>query len=218
LQLANKSIQGKGVEEIRGELNEYLSSEIAGITSRRKTRDILMQCWVNPSPSLENVRKHALSAYKVSSSNRYLLQYCILLAAYPVISDMCAMIGKLSTMQNEFSSPWLEKIYEAWGERPTLDDTLKYGLQSLIDIGVLVRPKIGKYQIVVRTVEPLEYINVLLMTILSIKGMSYCELSELKTVSQMFPFEFSVPLEWLHNSQYYHLNNYGGKMTVSLKE
>ena len=69
-----------------------------------------------------------------------------------------------------------------------------------------------------RSVESPELLTVILMTILQIKGRSYCELSDVTSVSQMFPFNFVVSLEWLHNSPDFHLNNYGGKMTVALKD
>ncbi len=211
-------LEGKNNEEIRKELNEYLAYEIQSATTLRKTRDILMYTWVTPSEGLADIRKVALSAYANSRSNRYIIQYCMLLSAYPVIADICGLIGKLSTIQEAFTTSWLkQKMYEAWGQRETIDDSLKYILQSLRDIGVIVRPKIGTHKINVQNVENDTIINVILMTILHLKERAYYEISELSSISQMFPFNYKVSLEWLHNSPDYILNNYGGKMTVSMR-
>jgi len=94
---------------------------------------------------------------------------------------------------------------------------LKYILQTLRDFGVIERPKIGTHRTVIKNVESIDVINVILKTILRMKDKSYYEVSELSNVPQMFPFNFSVSLEWLHNSSEFHLNNYGGKMAVALK-
>ncbi|MCL4463378.1 MAG: hypothetical protein M1551_06025 [Firmicutes bacterium] len=209
-------LEGKNPEEIRKELNEYLAFEIKSATTLRKTRDILMHTWVTPSAELAEIRKAALEAYTRTSSNRYALQYCMLLSAYPVIADICGLIGKLSTIQDEFTTAWLkEKMYEAWGERETIADSLKYILQSLRDFGVIVRPKIGTHRINVQSAESNDVVNVILMAILHLKERAYYEVSELSNIPQMFPFNYAVSLEWLHNSPKYVLNNYGGKMTVA---
>jgi hypothetical protein len=211
-------LEYKSNEEVREELNEYLAYEIQSATTLRKTRDILMYTWVTPSEELAAIRKAALSAYTRSSGTRYAVQYCMLLAAYPVIADICGLIGKLSTIQDEFTTGWLkQKMYDAWGQRETIDDSLKYILQSLRDFGVIVRPKIGTHKINVQSIEDSAVINVILTTILHLKERAYYEISELSSVSQMFPFDYKVSLEWLHNSPEYVLNNYGGKMTVAMK-
>lgn len=211
-------LEGKDSGDIRKELSEYLAFEIKSPTTIRKTGDILMRTWVTPSDELAEIRKAALEAYARTSSNRYALQYCMLLSAYPVIADICGLIGKLSTIQDEFTTAWLkEKMYEAWGERETIADSLKYILQSLRDFGVIVRPKIGTHRINVQRVESNEVVNVILMAILHLEEQVYYEVSELSNISQMFPFNYAVSLEWLHNSPEYVLNNYGGKMTVAMR-
>jgi len=209
-------LEGKNPEEIRKELNEYLAFEIKSATRLRKTRDILMHTWVTSSDELAEIRKAALEAYNRTSSNRCALHYCMLMSAYPVIADVCGLIGKLSTIQDEFTTAWLkENMYGAWGERETIAGSLKYILQSLRDFGVIVRQKRGTHRINTQHAESEDVVNVILMTILHLKERAYCEVSELSNSSQMFPFNYAVSLEWLHNSPQYVLNNYGGKMTVA---
>jgi len=206
-------------ELIREKLNEYLTFEIESATTLRKTRDILMYTWVNPSDELAAIRKAVSDAYTHSSSNRHALQYCMLLSAYPVIADICGLIGKFSTIQDEFTTAWLkEKMYEVWGERETIADSLKYILQSLRDFGVIVRPKIGTHRINVCRIESPVVINAMLMTVLRLKKQAYYEISELSNIVQMFPFSYSVSLEWLHNSPDFTLGNFGGRMVLSVTD
>jgi hypothetical protein len=143
----------------------------------------------------------------------------MLLSAYPVISDICGLIGKLSTIQDAFTTSWLkEKMYEVWGERETIADSLKYILQSLRDFGVIVRPKIGTHRINICRIESSAVINVMLMTVLSLKKQAYYEINELSNIAQMFPFSYSVSLEWLHNSPDFTLGNFGGRMVLSVAD
>ena len=69
--------------------------------------------------------------------------------------------------------------------------------------------------IVVRDMQSQDVINLMLLTILHMREQSNYEISELTRKPQMFPFRYAVSLEWLHNSSYYSLNHYGGKMTVA---
>jgi len=211
-------MDGNSSEQIREELNKYLAFELESATTLRKTRDILMYTWVSPSCELAAIRQAVLKTYPISSSNRNALQYCMLLSAYPVIADICGLIGKLTTIQDDFTTTWLrEKMYEAWGERETIADSLKYILQTLRDFDILARPKIGTHKAVSGRIDSPEVVNVILRTILHQKERAYFEVSELSNVALMFPFSYAVSLEWLHNSPDYVLSNYGGKMAVAMK-
>ena len=212
-------LEDKNVEQIREELTAYLGREIKSATSIRKTRDILTTAWINPSKELADIRKAALAAYIPSGADRYALPYCALLAAFPIFADTCALIGKLATIQDEFTTAWLrEKLFEIWGERETVADALKYILQTLTDFGVIVRTKAGSSQIAARDVASMDVIHVMLTTILRMKERSYYEVGELASVPWLFPFRFSVSIDWLHNAPEYQLNRCGGKMTVALRE
>ena len=49
-------------EEIKEQLNEYLSFEIESPTNNRKTREILMKIWVYDNDYSDKIRATALSA------------------------------------------------------------------------------------------------------------------------------------------------------------
>ncbi len=50
----------------------------------------------------------------------------------------------------------------------------------------------------------------------SLKGKSYYEIAELSSVPQAFPFEYTVSLEWLHDSDLFTLSNFGGKIVLTV--
>jgi len=114
-------LEGKEETQIKDELNEYLSFEIKSPTNLRKTREILMTIWVRTPDKLAALKKQALEAYQDEKSNKLAIHWSLMLVAYPVFSDVCALIGKLTNIQETFAASWLkEKLFEAWGERTTL--------------------------------------------------------------------------------------------------
>jgi hypothetical protein len=212
-------LENKTNEEIKKELNEYLAFEITSPTTIRKTRDVLMNIWANPSCAFADIRKEALKIYPNARANRAALQYCVLLLTFSVVSDLCGLIGKLSTIQDFFTTAWIkEKLYDLWGKRETIDDSLKYILQSLKEFGVIESPKIGTYNIKKYPVTDAATVRVILMTILRLRGKAYYEVPELSSAPHMFPFDYSVSLELIHNSPDFVLNNYGGKITVAAND
>ena len=58
-------------------------------------------------------------------------------------------------------------------------------------------------------------IEVLLTAILLLKEKAYYDISELSCLPKLFPFIFDVSYEWLHNSEAFKLNNFGGKAALT---
>jgi len=221
LEWLNKTVElileGKDETQIKDELNEYLSFEIKSPTNLRKTREILMNIWVRTAEELSLLKQQALEAYKDEKSNKLALHWSMMLVAYPVFSDICALIGKLTNIQDTFAASWLkEKLFEMWGERTTLFHSSEKILQTLKLIGAIKNEKIGVYRINKYPVTDVKSIQVLLMAILNLKEKAYYEVAELSSVPQAFPFAYTVSLEWLHNSELFTLNNFGGKIVVTV--
>jgi hypothetical protein len=220
LEWLNKTVEllleGKDVIQIKDELNEYLSFEIKSPTNLRKTREILMTIWVRTSDELSTLKQQALEAYKDEKSNKLALHWSMMLVAYPVFSDVCALIGKLTNIQDTFATSWLkEKLFEMWGERTTLFHSSDKILQTLKQIGAIENEKVGVYRIKKYPVTDVKTIQVLLLAILHIRERAYYEIAELSSVPQAFPFEYNVSYEWLHDSVLFTLSNFGGKIVLT---
>lgn len=210
-------LEGKDETQIKDELNEYLSFEIKSAINLRKTREILMTIWVRTPEELSTLKQLALEAYKDEKSNKLALHWSMMLVAYPVFCDVCALIGKLTNIQDTFTTSWLkEKLFEMWGERTTLFHSSDKILQTLKLIGAIENEKVGVYRIKKYPVTDSKTIQVLLLAILSLKEKAYYEVVELSSVPQTFPFEYSVSHEWLHDSDLFTLNNFGGKIVLTV--
>jgi len=221
LEWLNKTVEllleGKSVTQIKDELNEYLSFEIKSNINVKKTREILMNIWVRTPDELSIIKQHALEAYKDENSNKLALHWSMMLVAYPIFCDVCALIGKLTRIQDTFATSWLkEKLFEMWGEGATLLYSVEKILQTLKQIGAIENEKVGVYRIKKHPVTDVKTIQVLLMAILNLKGKAYYDITELSSVPQVFPFEYNVSYEWLHDSDLFTLSNFGGKIVLTV--
>lgn len=213
--VADLVVEGKSEQEIKNELNEYLSFEIKSPTNLRKTREILMYIWIKSGDEYKELRYKALEVYKLERSNKLAIHWCLMIAAYPVFADVCSLLGKLTNIQDTFTTSWLkEKLFEVWGERSTLLHSSDKILQTLKYIGAIENLKVGTYQTKKYAIKDSETITLLIMTILLTNEKAYFEVAELPNTPQMFPFEFVVSHEWLHNSNCFSLNNFGGKVVL----
>ncbi len=207
--------QGNSETEIRNALQDYLSYEIKDKTNLNKTKSILMKIWVKVSPDIIEIRDYALSVIDNERSNKNAIHWCMILLAYPVFVDVCSMIGKISNIQGSFNTAWIkEKLLEAWGERSTLLFSIDKILQTLKHMEAIENIKIGTYKTCVKQIFDSETIILFIMTILRINEKAYYEITEISNAPQMFPFEFEVSHDLLHNSDYFSLNNFGGKVVL----
>ncbi len=212
---ADLVVEGKSEQEIKDELNVYLSFEIKSPTVLRKSREILLNVWVKSEAEFPELRAKALEAYKNDKSNKIAIHWCLMIAVYPVFADVCSLLGKLTNIQDTFTTAWLkEKLFEVWGERATLLHSSNKILQTLKYIGAIENIKVGTYKTKKYVINDSETITLLIMTILLANEKAYFEVAELPTIPQMFPFEFEVSHDLLHNSDYFSLNNFGGKVVL----
>jgi len=220
LEWMNKTVelieQCESEQEIKEKLNEYLGFEIESAINLRKTRELLMNIWVRKTEENEIIRKEALKTFKREKSDKRALHWCMLLIAYPIFADVSGLIGKLITIQDTFTSSWVkDKIFEEWGERTTLLHSSDKILQTLKYIGGIENIKTGTYKALKYQITDEATTKVILMTILVLKEKAYYEISELSEVPQLFPFKYIVSHELLHNSECFHISNFGGKIVVS---
>jgi len=208
--------QGISEQELKERLNEYLSFEIKSPTNLRKTREILMNVWYRTSFSVPGIWGIAVKTYSNDNANKLALSWAMILLAYPVFSDVCGLIGKVSQVQETFSTAWLqEKLLSVWGERTTLYHSSAKILQTLKDLGAIVNVKTGVYKIRSYTITDMATVKIMLLTLLALKKKAYYEITELTNVPMFFPFDYNVTLEWLHNEPEISISNFGGKMVVT---
>jgi len=220
LEWLNKTVElikeGKTDAEIKNDLNEYLSFEITSPTNLRKTREILLAIWVRNPDDYKNIKSLALEIYDNENINRLVIHWCMILITYPVFSDVCALIGKLADIQDTFTTAWLkQKLVDLWGERTTLLCCSDKILQTMRYLGAIENQKVGIHKIISCDVSDETTKKLITLTIIALNSKSYYEISEISQVPQMFPFNYSISCELLHNSELFTLNNFGGKVVVT---
>ncbi|GHV29513.1 hypothetical protein FACS1894167_08930 [Synergistales bacterium] len=209
-------IQGYDDAAIKSILGEYLSYEIDSEINLGKTRGLLMNIWARPEETSPNVHTKAIEAYRHESSDKAALSWALFVLAHPVFADAGGLIGKISMVQDTFTTSWLKtKLCELRGERPTLVRTTAGILETMKCLDCIEQEKIGVYRIKKHVVGDEQTISVLLMSLLALDKKAYYDIHELSRVPMFFPFEFDVSLELLHNSPNFALGNFGGKMVLS---
>ena len=110
---ADLYIQGKTEDEIKDDLNEYLSFEIKSPTVLRQTRSILMNIWARDREDVSVSKDTAVRLYKSSKKeNQLLAHWCLMLLAYPVFADICGIIGKLDRKMFDITRERKNKMFD----------------------------------------------------------------------------------------------------------
>lgn len=208
-------LERKTKDEISEELKFYLSFEIKDKTNLYKTRSSLLNIWVRTPDEFQEIKDLALEIYDKDDANKLVTHWCMMLLAYPVFSDVCALIGKITDIQGTFTTRWLKQnLSDIWGERTTLLYSADKILQTLKYMGVIENEEIGVYKTHTFDVNDEAMKCLIVLTVIAINSKAYYEISELSQIPQMFPFNYSITHELLHFSDLFLLNNFGGRVVV----
>lgn len=220
LEWLNKTVElileGKTEDEISKELEFYLSFEIKSKKSLYMTKNNIMNIWVRIPDEFQEIKDLALGIYDKDDANKLVIHWCMMLLAYPVFSDVCALIGKITDIQGIFTTRWLKQnLSDIWGERTTLLYSTEKILQTLKYMGVIENEKKGVYKTHTFDVDDEEIKGLIVLTVIAINSKAYYEITELSQIPQMFPFNYSITHELLHFSDLFMLNNFGGRVVVA---
>lgn len=204
--------------EIRENLNDYLSFEIKSPTNLRKTREILMTIWVYENEYSTRIKDAALALFRQYPDQALVIHWCMILAAYPVFMDMCKLIGKMSEFQDEITLAQIkQKLFDEWGERTTLFHSIDKLMATMKDFNVLTSEKPGRYQIQKHAVSNERITSFMVYTVMNIDDAGYYTIQELNSSNYLFPFEYQMAKETILQDDHFVINNFGGELTVSLK-
>lgn len=204
--------------EYKSALNEYLSYEIGSAINIRKTREILMYLWFYKDDETNDIRELALSLIRAYPDYALPIHWCMMLITYPVFSDVCKLIGRISDFQDEITLAQLkQKLFDEWGERTTLFHSTDKIITTMKEMGALSCEKPGKYHIQKYPISNEQIVNFMLLVAIKVGGNSYYTLPDLTNIGVLFPFEYRVNKEQLITDDHFVINNFGGEITVALK-
>lgn len=206
-------------EQYKAAMNEYLSFEISSPTNLRKTREILMRLWFYSDD--ENVSENRAEAYELLQKYEdydVAIHWCILLLVYPVFADLCKLTGRIAEFNDVVVLKQLkQKLYDEWGERSTLYHSTDKIMATMKDFGAINAEKRGVYHIVSSKVNNDDIAVFLLRTAMKVDGSSYYSFTDLNSFNVLFPFRYDIAKETLMERECFIVTNFGGGLTVSLK-
>ena len=207
------------LEEMKAQINEYLSFEIESPIVLRKTREILLNVWFyDTDPFITAMRKEASALLEKYPDEVVPVNWCLLLLAYPVLIDVSRLIGRLSDFGDTFTIKQVkQKIFDEWGERATLFHTMDKIMATMKELGVISNVKVGVYTINKQKIKADMVTAMVIQTALKTEDKGYCNLAELTDFNVMFPFEYTVSKEQLMADERFTVTNFGGELTVALK-
>lgn len=201
-------------------INEYLAFEIDGPTRLRKTREILMKIWYYDEDAvLSAFRKEALDLIDKDSDCIVPLSICLIYLAYPVVADVCRFMGRIYEYHDEITNTTLkQKLYDAWGERGSLEATCRRVTLTLKEFGILNDATRTRYTLNKTTINNPKVISFMLAAAMRIDGNSYYSFNELHEFDLLFPYEYTVSKEQILADPHFTSMHFGGEMAFALKE
>ena len=217
-EVARLYAEGLDGNQIKEQLNDYLSFEISSPTNIRKTREILMNIWVFENDFTGSLREQALYLIKKDSDYALPVHWCMMLAAYPVFQDMCRLIGKISEFEDTFTLKQIkQKLFDEWGERTTLYHSIDKLIATLKTMDVLESKKVGVYSVKRHALAKVEIINYLIYSIMRIDNAGYYSLADLQNSLYLFPFEYKVSREAILEDERFDAVTFGGEFSLALR-
>lgn len=215
--VADLYIAGKAEDEIRDDLNEYLSVEIKSPTNLRKTRGILTNIWVKETEGMEEAKKLAVRLFETGKKeNQLLTHWCLMLLAYPVFVDICSTIGKMDRKMFDITSKDIKnKMFDLWGERSTLYHSIDKNIKTLKDLNVIYSLPKFKYGVKRYKIESMEGLALITDTLIYLREKLYMSLDELNNSPEFFPFEYNITINILDQSNLFSIDKFGGELVVS---
>lgn len=206
-------------QEIKNQLNEYLSFEIKSPTNLRKTREILMNIWVYENEISKRIRPSALQIIKTYPEYELLVHWCMMMAAYPVFTDVCRLMGKLLDFQDEITLNQLkQKLFDEWGERTTLFHSIDKLISTLKEFDVLICDKPGKYRINIHKVTNPNVVAFMVYVLMLVDNGGYYTFNDISSSKYFFPFEYKLEKTILFENERFAFNNFGGEIAIALKD
>lgn len=210
--------QGLSKEQIKEEINTYLSFEIDSPVRLRKSREIMLHSWYYENEQLKQFREEGLKLIDAYPEYAAAIHMMLLAMAYPVFADVCSYMGRLFELNEVLPSGAVyKKLFEEWGERSTLETTVRRVSLTLKEFGLIENIERSSYRRLNIPIERPEVTMYLISAALVIKNASYFNESELEHIDVLFPFRYTVTKEELYNSNRFAIHNTGGEMAISLR-
>ena len=196
---AGKAATGASSDEIRAYVWELLDGVVSGSvhgSARQKTTTVLHHIWGAVPESARALRARAIAQVnECTPEERLALHWAMMLGTYPMFTDAASAIGRLLTLQGQFTLAHLtRRLVQVWGERSTIERAGQRIVRSMVQWGALRDTKAhGVYQAVPRRKAIGPAVGTLLIEALLVDAEeTSAPLDQLIGHSAVFPFDVEV--------------------------
>lgn len=141
---ANLVLAGNDEAPIYNALQELLEDKLSvGGNAKRGNREkvitILMKIWVRPPRDLHSLQREGLKLLShLPREDHIAVHWGMAMAVYPFWGAVVAHVGRLLRLQGTASHAQVRRrVMEHYGQRPTVKDSVRRVLRSMVDWGVL---------------------------------------------------------------------------------
>jgi len=208
-------------EEMYEKLDQYLIKDIKGDKSRKNATTILMKIWYLDKEINKPVPKRAFELLpQLDSQEKIVLHWGMTLSAYPFFKDVASEIGRLSSMQHDFSSSQVyRKMKESYGDRRRVEVASQAVLISMKNWGVIISKKQSVYVLPgkIKLFND-KIINWLTEVAIVSSKREYIQINEIPTLPCLFPFAFDINTSILDDSIFEIINQGVDKIMIGIKK
>ena len=166
---------------------------------------------------LSLIRRNADDLLKRFPEYDIAIHWCMLLSVYPVYSDICRLIGRISDFTDIVTLSQLkQKMFDEWGERSTLHYSTDKIIATMKELDAISSEERGEYMIKKHIIARSEIALFMVMVAMKVDGNSYYSFSELHNFDLLFPFEYKASKEELITYEHFAVSTFGGEVSVSL--
>ena len=207
---------GATLAELRSQMWAYLDGKVSGDkfnSDRGKTMTVLTHIWGKVPPPAQALQARALPAFsQAKNEERLAVHWAMMMATYPVFSDVAAAAGRLLALQSNFSLAQLTKRMVAlWSERPVLVKSTQRIIRSMVQWGALEDTETkGMYRALkTRRVLPVETSLLLCQAALLDGERPSFPCTQLLEHPAFFPFALSLSVDDFRKSTHFNVHREG---------
>jgi hypothetical protein len=218
---ANLRSQTGDPTSLRQGLEKVLLEDMQGVDARRKTIDVLVNIWAKAGEVAPSLHAAALDLLpEVSEPQRIWLHYGLILVYYPFFRQTTAIIGQTARMRETFTRQIIkDRLAGEMGHFGSLNRSAERVIASLVNWKILIQEDKIENRLAMPALR-IENIGVqswLLACALFSHPAEELPFTDLINLPELFPFRFSITLDFLRRDGQFVIQRQGDWEMVRLK-
>lgn len=189
--VADCRLAGMTREDAASVLNDLVSRRIASKDNIRKSRTLLLGIWYDNDPWF--LEQAEIACRGLPHPQWLPVHWALMLAKFPIFHDVCDVAGKLLEYKECITLAQIkQRVFEKWGARNTMQNTLPKVVQTLRDIQALEPGKEkGTYSAHNWIVDDAKVVTLLTTALLVCKDRPHMTWSAISQDPAIFPFKIT---------------------------